>query len=165
MTHLYDVERRLIDAFDRLTDFCPKCEHDLHGHPAWSDMERAVSELKDYHYPIERFHEEKTLSESMEVTPEYLDAMAPEYWEALNKEPRIPTPNTAQWGYEYGECYVYTYYKHEYRYTRIYYYADQFINQSIGSSPGISTFANALSTVSTLPNIGECNIIELAINF
>ncbi len=65
MSHLYDVERRLIDAFERMIDFCPRCEYSLEG-PAWEDLARCVDELKSYHYPIERFHDEKALSESME---------------------------------------------------------------------------------------------------
>ena len=67
MTNLYAVERRLIDAWDRMTDFCPKCEHGLDKYPAWEDMARAVHELKEYHYPIERWHDDKALSESMEA--------------------------------------------------------------------------------------------------
>jgi len=66
MSHLYNVERRLIDAWDRMTDFCPKCEHGLDKYPAWEDMARCVDELKEYHYPTERFAEDAALSESME---------------------------------------------------------------------------------------------------
>jgi len=72
VTNLYAVERRLIDAWDRMTDFCPKCEHGLDKYPAWEDMARCVDELKEYHYPIERFHDDSALSESMEH-PHYAD--------------------------------------------------------------------------------------------
>jgi len=72
MTHLYDVERRLIDAWDRMTEFCPKCEHGLDRYPAWEDMAQAVTLLREYHYPIERWHDDHAVSESMEH-PHYVD--------------------------------------------------------------------------------------------
>lgn len=53
------VERKVIEAWDKMLDFCPKCQHGLDQHEGYELMDEAVETLRALHYPDDAYAEAK----------------------------------------------------------------------------------------------------------
>lgn len=53
------MERRVIEAWDRMLDICPRCEHCLDQYDAYETMGEAVQELRGLHFPDDAYGETK----------------------------------------------------------------------------------------------------------
>lgn len=60
------AERKVVEAWDAMLDICPRCEHCLDQYDAYETMRQAVETLRELHFPLDEYREQKARHDAEE---------------------------------------------------------------------------------------------------